>query len=85
MVGKHDDAHFGQLGGLQNFGAGALGVVGILGVNVEDGPEVAIDAGGRGRVGANFHPFDTLGVDGFEVRRVEAFNGGAGEEESGES
>jgi hypothetical protein len=84
MVGEHDDADFGFLGGFQNLGASALGVVGVLGVDVEDGSEIAIDAGrGRGD-GANFHPFDTLGVDGLEVGGFEALNGGLGGEESGE-
>ena len=58
-------------------------VVGILGVDVEDGSEIAIDAGRRGRGGADFHPFDALGVDGGEVRGVETLNGRAGDEKSG--
>jgi hypothetical protein len=53
-------------------------------VDVEDGPVIAIDAWGRGRGGAFFHPFDTLGVDSFEVGRVETLDGGAGEEEGSE-
>jgi hypothetical protein len=80
MVGEHNDADLGCLGGLQNFGAGALGVIGILGVDVEDGSEVAIDAGRRGSSGALFHPLDTLRVDGGKVGGVEAFDGGAGED-----
>lgn len=84
MVGKHDDADFGFAGGFQNFGASALGVVGILGVDVEDGAVILIDAGRRRRVSANLHPFDTLRMDGFEMSGFETLNGSAGEEESGE-
>jgi hypothetical protein len=84
MVGEHDDADFGFFGGFQNFGASAFGVVGILGVDVKDGAEIAIDAWRRRRGGAFFHPFDTLSMNGFEMSSVEAFDRGAGEEKSRE-
>jgi hypothetical protein len=50
-------------------------MVGILGVDVEDGAVVLIDARRRSRMGANFHPLDSLSVDGLEVRGVEALDG----------
>jgi hypothetical protein len=84
MVGEHNDADLGFFSGPQNFGASALGVVGILGVDVEDGPEIAIDAGRRRRDRAFFHPFDTLGVNGFEVSGFETLESGSGEEQRGE-
>jgi len=85
MVGEHDDADLGFVGGFQNLGACALGVIGILGVDVEDGSKVLINAGRRRRVGANFHPFDALGVHGFEMGGFQALDGSAGEQESGEN
>jgi hypothetical protein len=60
-------------------------VVGVLGMNVEDGPEILIDAGRRWRGGAGFHPFDTLRVDSGEVGSVKTLQGSSGEEQSGES
>ena len=74
-----------SLRGFQNFGASAPGVVGVLGVDVEDGPEVLINAGRRRCVRANFHPFDTLGVHGFQMCGFQALNGRAGEEEGSEN
>jgi hypothetical protein len=82
MVGEHHHPDFGFVGSFQNFGASALGVVGILGVDVKDGPEILINAGRRRRVGATFHPFDALRVNGFEMSGFEALDRGAGEQES---
>src|SRR5208283_1216842 len=62
----------------------ALSVVGVLSVDVEDSSEILIDAGRRRRVGANFHPFDTLGVYGFEMSGFQTLDGSAGKEERGE-
>ena len=84
MIGEHDDADVVFFGGVENRGASALGVVGILGVDVKDGPVVLIDAGGGRGVSAELHPFEALSVDGFEVRSVETLDGSAGEEEGGE-
>lgn len=60
-------------------------MIGILGMNMQDGPKIAIDAGRRRRGGAFFHPFDTLGVNRFEVGGIETLNGGPGEEKGGNS
>jgi hypothetical protein len=84
MVGEHDDADFCFLSALQNLGASALGVVGVLGVDMEDGSEILIDARRGRRGGASFHPCDTLRVNGGEMRGVESLYRSPGEEESGE-
>src|ERR1700689_309486 len=85
MVGEHDDADVGFLGRFEDRGASAFGVVGILGMDVEDSTEILIDAGRGRRGGADFHPFDTLRVDGGEMGGIEALDGGAGEEEGGKN
>jgi hypothetical protein len=85
MVGEHDDADIGLPGRFQDLGASAFGVVGVLGMDVEDGAEILINAGRGRRGGADFHPFDTLGVDGGKMGGIEALDGSAGEEEGGKN
>jgi hypothetical protein len=83
MVGEHDDADLVFAGSFQDLRTSALGVIGVLGVNVKDGSKILIDAGRIGRMGANLHPFESLGVYGFEVSGLQALDGTAGEEEGG--
>jgi hypothetical protein len=83
MVSEHDNTDFGFLGALQDLGASAFGVIGILGMDVKDSSEILIDAGRRRRGGANFLPFDALRMNRFEMDGIESLDGGARKEESG--
>jgi hypothetical protein len=59
-------------------------MVGILGVDVQDGPEILINAGSRHRMRPNLHPLDPLLVHGVKAGGIKALDGRSGEQQSGQ-
>ena len=71
MIGPHDHVDTGFFRCREHFRPRTFGVIGIFGVDVQDGAVIVIDTGER-RVDALLHPFDALRVRGFQMFRFQA-------------